>query len=671
MKMLTKNTWGFQLKLLHQLLGMFLVTALIPLIIVSILTYKSSSQMLYKASKVTLDQHTSNISKQVTRLTSQTAMTMGLMSSLPELTIALESFNRKQEPDSSRLNSVKFYLRNIVENAEGLYDSVQIVDLNGRIVIEGAKQYREMVGTSIESNEYYAKALKVNEEGYWGIPFVSEVTGKKVLPVVYQLKTLADKIGYVVILFNYDHITSDFDSLQQGNSVIFDIDQTVVYQSVANPKLIPALGRIKGTVDQFLTLEDGKYVISQLEIEGTNWRIVNSIKKSVIMEGLAALQQNMLMIGLIFAVIIILMAYLYTKTLVIQLKKLGHQLHQLGSGMINEIAELTFAKEFTQISRDYNGMAANISGIVNDIHNASDEIVTVQSGIQEANAQTLVFSDQLELATKVLTAGVMTQTNGFVENYDIIADVSMRLENVSDANSKLKTRSAASVESTHEGIGAIENLSTLVKMGELQVMEVVTTTEALFKSTKMVDSILVQINDISRKTNLLALNASIEAAHAGEHGLGFAVVAQEIRELSEQVHGETAAITKIVKNINEHSSNVSNSIQSNLETYKAQTKAADSVRTVFLGIKENLSSSHDALVAIDESVLLAKADQFHVVSSSAKLLEITEQTAQETRLIQDALNAFSHIRDTFEACTTALELSSSKLQASATKFEPI
>lgn len=671
MKMRTKNISGIQLNLLHQLLGMFLVTALIPLLIVSILTYQSSSQMLYKATKIALDQQTRNISKQVTRLTSQTAMTMGLMSSLPDLNLALESFNRKQEPDSSRLNSVKFYLKNIVENAEGLYDSVEIVDLNGRIVIEGAKEYRDNVGTTIEKKSYFSKALLGNQDSYWGTPFISEVTSKKVIPVVYQLKTLAGKIGYVVILFNYDDITRDFDSLQHGNSVIYDDDQTVVYQSVVNPKLILALGAVKGDANQFVTLEDGKYAVSQQRIEGTNWRVVNGIKKSVILEGLTALQQKMTIIGLVFAVAITLMAFLYARTLANQLKKLGYQLHQLGKGIVNAMPELRFVKEFTIISRDFNGMAANISGIVNDIHNASEEIVTVQSSIQEANAQTLIFSDQLEIATNVLTEGVLTQTNGFIENYEIIADVSMRLENVADANLKLKTHANASVQSTREGIEAIGNLSTMVSQGELQVMEVVATTEALFMATKMVDSILVQINDISRKTNLLALNASIEAARAGEHGLGFAVVAREIRELSEQVNKETAAITQIVKNINGHSRNVSKSIQGNLETYKAQTKATESVKQVFQGIKENLDLSNGALQNIDESVLLAKQDQFHVVSSSAKLLEITEQTAQETRLIQEALATFTEIRDTFESCTVALEVSSSKLQASATKFEPI
>ncbi len=671
MKMRTKYISGIQLNLLHQLLGMFLVTALIPLFIVSILTYRSSSQMLYKATKITLDQQTSNISKQVTRLTSQTAMTMGLMSSLPDLNLALESFNRKQEPDSTRLSSVKFYLKNIVENADGLYDSVQIIDLNGYIVIEGAKEYRDMVGTSIEKQDFYAKALQVNEDSYWGTPFISEITNKKVIPVVYQLKTLAGKIGYVVILFNYDDLTRDFDSLHQGNSVIFDVDQTVVYQSVVNSKLIPVLGAIKEDANQFVSLADEKYAISQQPIEGTNWRVVNAIKKSVILEGITALQRTMTVIGLFFAVAITLMAFLYARTLANQLKKLGYQLHQLGKGIVNVMPELRFVKEFTIISRDFNGMAANISGIVNGIHNASEEIVTVQSSIQEANAQTLIFSDQLEIATNVLTEGMLTQTNGFIENYEIIADVSVRLENVSEANLKLKTHARASIQSTHEGIEAIDNLSTLVSQGELQVIEVVATTDALFMATKMVDSILVQINDISRKTNLLALNASIEAARAGEHGLGFAVVAHEIRELSEQVNEETSAITKIVKNINGHSSNVSKSIQGNLETYKAQTKATESVKQVFQGIKKNLDLSNRALENIDESVFLAKQDQFQVVSASAKLLEITEQTAKETRLIQEALATFTEIRDTFESCTIALEVSSTKLQASATKFEPI
>jgi hypothetical protein len=228
---------------------------------------------------------------------------------------------------------------------------------------------------------------------------------------------------------------------------------------------------------------------------------------------------------------------------------------------------------------------------------SQDEVLCLSKEVEARDARLAEMEQELEAARAECRTSYQNQqlAQGLYSNFQCFGDSLQQLQATlaslanSLANEKKVAVEAAQVsEDARQGTETmVSNLTTVVST----VGEAVTNVEGLNDRADAIGNIVNLITDISEQTNLLALNAAIEAARAGEHGRGFAVVADEVRNLSKRTNEATQEIATQVTKIQEETSQTQN---------KMQTMAEQSDQLSAIG--NNASSGMDSILNLSQQM---------------------------------------------------------------------
>ena len=314
-----------------------------------------------------------------------------------------------------------------------------------------------------------------------------------------------------------------------------------------------------------------------------------------------------------FVILLLLIPFVYSAsaTIIQPLEHIDNQLNTIARTKDLSIrASLEGKDEITEMGKALNSMLDSINATLSEMLSAAQQVASSSTELSATTNQTLTSLESQKNET-LQVASAMTQMSTTVHEV---------ANNTSEAAQA--THGAASATNTGKSVVLTTKKSVKELVGKLESAEILI--HNLEKQTSNISSILTVISGIAEQTNLLALNAAIEAARAGEQGRGFAVVADEVRSLSSRTHESTNEIHQVISELQAGS-------LSAVKAMEESKEAADLVESQTNKTEEALTNISNAVEQID-----AMASQISVASE--------EQSAVAEEVNRN-INNISHISE--------------------------
>ena len=473
---------------------------------------------------------------------------------------------------------------------------------------------------------------------------------KKAMEVIRSIRYGDDNSGYLWIDgTDYTLLMHPILPDQEGNNRYELTDQNDV-------KIIQEIMKVakEGGYNEFyFTKSDGVTVAPKVayskEFEPWNWVITTGVysddiqnivdnSNGVIQIGQIFNQSLGLMAGMaaLFAVIIAIVAYILIKKIILVIDKVKVQLTRVAQGDLTGKLEGRISQrndELGAMVRNTNIAMDSFRSSMLSVKNTTDAVESGSTDMKEKTENAVNANEQVATAIGNVAAEVSQQASAvdqMIENVASLADAGKAVSTaVEEALQYMKQLDGNSADMKAK----MESMSEESAHMDVNVQEISEKIDVTSKGIQEMETILGSIEEIASETNLLALNASIEAARAGDAGRGFAVVADSIKGLSENTSNELENIRKIISTLVENFKECEKCIELVVKSNQSSTESTKDVIESFRIINNDVVSTNEKLTVVHETDEKMMKDIMEIDSQVKVIGQAAESNAAATQEI--------------------------------------
>ncbi|TMN21406.1 methyl-accepting chemotaxis protein [Lentibacillus cibarius] len=295
--------------------------------------------------------------------------------------------------------------------------------------------------------------------------------------------------------------------------------------------------------------------------------------------------------------------------------------------LTHDLLETKSEDEVGQLVTATNEMNTNMRDLLNQINQVSEMVSSQSEELTQSANEVKLGSEQIATTMQELASGSETQANSSSELSSAMSTFTTRVQEANENGEQIHQASTTVLRMTDEGSQLMNDSKNQMEKIDSIVQDAFQKVQGLDAHSQDISKLVSVIKDIADQTNLLALNAAIEAARAGEHGKGFAVVADEVRKLAEQVSESVTDITGIVSNIQIETGSVANSLQEGYKEADKGTKQINSTGEKFDGISEAITDVVNSIETVSENLSEISATSQQMNSSIQEIASVSQESA--------------------------------------------
>lgn len=289
--------------------------------------------------------------------------------------------------------------------------------------------------------------------------------------------------------------------------------------------------------------------------------------------------------------------------------------------------ETKLRDEIGQLVTSTNDMTLNTHNLLNEIQTLSSSVSRQSGGLLQSADEVKIGTEQIAITMEDLAKGTESQAATISLLSAAMEDFAVKVVEASENGDYIQQSSRTVLDKTYEGSGLMKSSTEQMAVIDKIVHEAVGRVKGLDEHAQEISEIVSVIQGIAGQTNLLALNAAIEAARAGEHGKGFAVVADEVRKLAEQSAVSVTTITQIVGRIQSESTIVADSLQVGYREVEQGTQQIQATGKTFEEISSAVSEMVQRIKIVSENLVDISANSQEMGGSIEEIAAISEESA--------------------------------------------
>lgn len=579
-----------------------------------------------------------------------------------------------------------------------LFDAMGFISPDGSAVMADG-------GTGFYGERDYFKKVLETKKAVISDPLISKATGKLAVVLAVPVFNNGQMTGVLLGTFSVERLTNlikELKFLDSGYGQLAD-SSGIIIAHPKEPQLTGKLNLKEKKINQELKLEQGELddrllnlfktaadtdkqsygiyrfvdgvervaVCTPINLPGEQrWVMTVAAPEAEASREVSLLAKTMLLISVFCLVIAILSIVFIAKNFTKPIAILRDECLLVARGDLRERPiKVASDDEVGQLARGFGEMRKHLHELVSKVHSQSEQLAASSEELTASADQSAQAANQVAIAITDVAAGAEEQLKVTDDTSHVVQTMSASIEQIAATTSEVARQSTEAADKAKAGNQAVTQAVQQMTKIEETVLGSAKIVSELGERSKEIGQIVATISGIAGQTNLLALNAAIEAARAGEQGRGFAVVADEVRKLAEQSQTATEHIAALIGKIQADTQKAVTAMDDGTKEAKTGADVVNMTGKAFQEIVALVMKVSEQVKEISAAIEHMANGSQQVVGAVTRINDLSKKATGQSQTVSAATEEQSASMQEIASSSQSLAKLAMELREAVSKFQ--